>query len=339
MLKHLTTLCLLIALANFSRAQQVFYHTSFEIDSSRFCDYVSGNSPDSTDSSFEDFFPDMFTAGYSCDIFSPCNITSFLNFNVPVNSFGQQYPHSGNNYTGLYVASFGSPNNTEGREYFAIKLTSKLKSYKYYKIEYYVSVGDFMRYTTLPPQIYYSADSFMMPTQPEPAWLYYSNINYSKVLCFDSTAHLNTDDWIKIEGIFHPEGNEQYLYVGNFFKDADSPIDYINYPNAFSEMPYYYVDDLTLYELDSTYVGIEENSNINISINPNPASENVTITLPPNTNKAELFVYTVQGQLLSQTQLNCTQTINTSNLTNGLYLFVIQSNENIIGREKVIVTH
>lgn len=145
--------------------------------------------------------------------------------------------------------------------------------------------------------------------------------------------------WTKVEGVFKSvTGNEQYIYIGNFYNDADTPYS-ILYPGNSPHWPnvYLYIDDISLVECEG--VGLQENQSSLISIYPNPAAENVTIPLPPNTNKAELLVYTIQGQLLSQTQLTGTQTINTSNLANGVYLFVIQSNGSIVGREKVVIAH
>jgi hypothetical protein len=150
--------------------------------------------------------------------------------------------------------------------------------------------------------------------------------------------------WVPVTGIFRATGNEQYLYIGNFLVDSQYPVVELDTLQGMNgcDYTYFFIDDVSLYEykepcnLPLTTSEIKQNP---IAIYPNPAAENVTITLPPNTNKAELLIYTVQGQLLSQTQVFGTQTINTSNLANGMYLFVIQSNGNIVGREKVIIAH
>lgn len=145
------------------------------------------------------------------------------------------------------------------------------------------------------------------------------------------------DGWQKVEGYYKAEtGEEEYIYIGNFNNFVNTPLTVIWPGIEPLEYIYFYIDDISLVECDG--LDMTETAPANISIYPNPAVENVTITLPPNTNKAELFIHTVQGQLLSRTQLIGTQTITTSNLTNGLYLFVIQSNGEIIGREKVIVS-
>jgi hypothetical protein len=168
---------------------------------------------------------------------------------------------------------------------------------------------------------------------------------YDSVQVFQNPNVLITDTvgWVQVAGEFKAKGNEVFLYIGNLFYDSlyvATPL----YPQAndtiYCGFSYLFIDDVSLNEIENPCtMGTIENSNIPISIYPNPAVENVTITLPPNTNKAELLIYTMQGQLLSQAQLNGTQTINTTNLANGLYMFVIQSNGNIVGREKVIIAH
>jgi hypothetical protein len=150
---------------------------------------------------------------------------------------------------------------------------------------------------------------------------------------------------VPISGAFKAKGGEKYLYIGNLLKDqyyTAIPIPPNSNPDStYCQNSYFFIDDVSLYETNEPckFVGLKEIKKEHIKIYPNPAAENVTIALPPNTNKAELFIYTMQGQLLSQTQILGTQNISTGNLANGLYLFVIQSNGNIVGREKVIIAH
>ncbi len=254
------------------------------------------------------------------DLFSTCYVGG-----VPNNYFGYQQPKDGAAYVGAF--SYINYGQYDEREYLAVKLLDSLKGDMNYCFRMYVSVSNKYRWPISSIGAYFSPDSINLYT--------YSPLPYFPQIENDSNNFINyTTNWQLISGSFKAQGGEHYLYIGNF-RDSTNTIcqSYAPYHTA----TYIYFDDISLVECEG--VGIEENTTPKNAIYPNPAAENVTIALPPNTNKAELLIYTVQGQLLSQTQIADTQTINTSSLANGMYLFVIQLNGNIIEREKIIIAH
>jgi hypothetical protein len=334
MLKHLATLCMFLVCALQSKAQlNLVPNGSFNEDNT--C--VTGISQIHFAKPW--FSPTQGTP----DLFDECTQSTAVG--IPSNVLGYQYPRTGNSYAGLHAHV---SNTVENREYIAVKLISPLDPTKTYHFTMYCSLSDIYYdqyvlltgqgqpvydgvYTTSSIGVYFSADSIFQNN-----WLTLPYI--PQILNPESNIIDSISGWKKIEGIYTPTiGGEQYIIIGNFKNNANTPYtelyDGLTGPNII----YFYIDDVTLIEHDGT--GLTELKGKAVSIFPNPAAENVTITLPSNTNKAELLIYTAQGQLLSQTQISSTQTINTSSLANGLYLFVIQSNGKTIGREKVIMAN
>lgn len=317
MLKHLTILCLFIALAAQSTAQvNLVYNGSFE--------YIK-RCPQSYEpiyTAFGWFWP----SHGSSDLFNAC-----AGFNgVPDNPFGYQNAQHGIGYCG--GIHYDDQGQYDTRENIAGTLIQPLKQNHYYCFKMFVCLAENSNYFISSLGAFFSPDSLYIDI--------FDHLPYQPQVENNATNFItDTAKWKLIEGGFTAEGGERYIYIGNFRNNAQTPALYPPIPPIQGvNFAYIYFDNVQLYECDSL-VDIEETQNNPISIYPNPAAENVTITIPPGTNKAELLIYTVQGQLLSQAQLSNIQTINTSILANGLYLFVIQSNGNIVGREKVIITH
>jgi hypothetical protein len=71
---------------------------------------------------------------------------------------------------------------------------------------------------------------------------------------------------------------------------------------------------------------------------PNPAQDFVSIQLPENYTHAQLSIYNLTGQLISKNQITQpNQQIPITELGNGIYIFVIQTKDKIIGRQRVVV--
>lgn len=86
--------------------------------------------------------------------------------------------------------------------------------------------------------------------------------------------------------------------------------------------------------------GIEEleEDDFSLFVYPNPAEEYVSIDLPIMYNKGTVQIYNMQGQLVSQKQITQpNQQIPISELGNGMYIFVIQNGDKVIGRQRVML--
>lgn len=364
MLKHLAILCLFIALADQSNAQvNLVPNGSFEecyvcdksmlwggqifIDSIHVIPYIKDwFSPKATPDRFSSTVEITNGSLLVCEVIthgdSACK--------PPNTGWGFQYPRTDSSFIGLITfggdeAHYLPPtDNNRYREWLGVKLKDTLKANVCYEFTMYVARAERSNRIVSSIGAFFSSDSlvenmfFEPQTTPVPFDSSLVQIQHNPWETIYET------DWTPITGIFRATGNERYLYIGNFLIDSQYPIvdlDTLQDVNYCYDS-YFFIDDVSLYEYKEPCnlpLTIEESKKSTIPIYPNPTAENVTIALPSNTNKAELLIYTMQGQLLSQTQLTGTQTINTSNLANGFYLFVIQSNGSIVGREKVIITH
>jgi len=92
------------------------------------------------------------------------------------------------------------------------------------------------------------------------------------------------------------------------------------------------------------YKGIQQPINIEgfssaskFSLFPNPANDKVVIELPNSMQQANLVVHDLAGRLILQKQLNVNlTTLNTSVLTEGIYIFTLFNNESISSAKLVI---
>jgi hypothetical protein len=92
---------------------------------------------------------------------------------------------------------------------------------------------------------------------------------------------------------------------------------------------YFYV---TNFFIDSDPVGIEEVESNNISVYPNPANNYVNVNA--NSNISNVEVYTISGQKVADFTANGTQAvISTSNLSNGMYLMRINTENGTINKK------
>jgi hypothetical protein len=324
MLKRVTILCLFVCFALGVRAQgTLVYHTSFEIDSSDYCRHGGGSSLDSL--RLENFYNDIFTAKNSVDIYSYCDTPLYKN-NIPENFYGFQYPFNENNYIGLVVASdtINVSQSKNYREWVGINPHYNFKNNKFYNIEFNISLGDTSGLYSISPQVYFSSDSISY--QNHSFDTDFNLIDNSKIALIDtSIIYSDTINWVKVNAIYKSNGQEKYIYLGNFlrseytkweFKDGYVPL--INRSSA-----YFYIDDLSIYELDSVTSVKEDNHIEHLSIYPNPAQDFVSTNIPRNHQNLQLRIFNLTGQLISQKQITGSQPIPITELGNGMYIFVV----------------
>lgn len=333
---------LLVAIA--ARGQgNLVYHTSFEIDPINYCSHSSINAPFQS-TRLENFYDDIFTVLNSVDIFSPCdtftvngNPYQYSN-NIPLNIGGFQYCFAGVNYIGLVVGgdTVNLPSGKYYREWVGINPNYDFIKNKFYKVVFYISVGDTSGVYSMPPQVYFSADSIYYESGGTAD---FTTINYNKVSTIDtSVIYRDTVNWMPITETFKSNGEEKYLYLGNFFDYKHTKFEYTNdYVPLFSKpFSYFYIDDLSVYELDSV-VNVPETPAPAITIYPNPATNSVSIDIPINYTNQQLYIYNLTGQLVATKPVQPNQPVPIAELNAGIYIFAVQSNNTLIGREKVVV--
>ncbi|UPT66715.1 MAG: T9SS type A sorting domain-containing protein [Sphingobacteriales bacterium JAD_PAG50586_3] len=275
--------------------------------------------------------PDAFAVDF-CNVYLNSNIIA-----VPTNYWGHQLPRTGKNYAGLY---FLLDNDYPDREYIQVHLSEKLKPGVVYCVSYYISMSDAQSCLAIRGfEAYFSPDSIYIEDTPPvfPILTFPAQISVD-TLVSDSIS------WVEISGYFMAQGDEEYMLIGNFKPQNQVQRIIINddLPNKGA---YYYIDDVSVIECDSL-VGIEENIiDYRLEVYPNPAYDFVSIELPKSYNQAQLNIYNLTGQLIAQKQLlQSTNSVGIpsgqipiSDLGNGMYIFVVQSGGEVVGRHRIVV--
>jgi len=214
---------------------------------------------------------DCFKVSGSPDIFNICyNDSSFAG--VPANFFGVQYARTGNSYIGedfglFYINVIDSTFNDSTfnlAEILGATLKSNLIANKKYCANFYVSLGN--RRTNIAmdgismlflsdsiPEIHFEPVLDSVLTQ-------YPQMEHPQINNPSGNIIDDTVNWVKVEGEFVANGNEKFIYIGNFKRLNDihwKIIPAINpYPGTEA---YYYIDDVSVYPCDapvySAYAG------------------------------------------------------------------------------------
>lgn len=295
-----------------------------------------------TNDNFDETIQNWFAAIKSPDIYNYCDdLADGINCSVPFNFCGFQYPYEGNGYAGLFNLILGQNFQTSNpgsnqREWIGVRLPNTLLQNAIYCVGYFVSLADTSFITTIPPQVYFSADSINIAVGQYPSFPDYQN-NHLAVL--SNNMVYDTINWTKVSGDYIATGDERYMYIGNFFDYQNTPWDTIRNNSDLNDfiVAYFYIDSISLVKCGM--VGVEENNTFEkIIIYPNPAQDFVSIKLPDNHTQAQLSIYNLTGQLISQKQIKQpNQTIPIPELDNGMYIFVFQNQDKVIGRQRVVV--
>ncbi len=174
------------------------------------------------------------------DIFNECS-TSWIT-DVPTNFFGEQAPITGAGYSGLYC----KVENSEYREYLQAPFTEPMEAGKFYYIGFYVSLAD--NYCAVQNiGAYVSVDP--------PGGFFTTHINAIPQI-ESNFGYLNdTDSWVLISGCYQAQGGENYITIGNFHPDSETPLD----PVCGGGLSYYFCEDVEVLKN-----GIEGNFSVDL---------------------------------------------------------------------------
>lgn len=154
------------------------------------------------------FLTHWFIVTDSPDLYSTCQplVNPYGNF------YGKQVPLSGETYPGAAVYI---NNGSNSREYFGVKLQSKLIAGVEYCVSFYVSLADTCDYAINNIGCLFT-QTIPVPTGPG------NIINISPQILNNGISNPLTSKtvWTKIEGSFIAQGGEQYLTIGNFSEDS-----------------------------------------------------------------------------------------------------------------------
>jgi gliding motility-associated-like protein len=166
----------------------------------------------------------------SSDLFNACGNPSMAG--VPDNAIGNQAAQTGVGYGG-FIGRWSSPANY--REYLMVQLSSPLIADAWYYVTFYLSVADsgcgiehVGAYFSNGPV--FQGNFFTLPFTPQVE----SNDGFIS----------ESNGWELIGGCFQAVGGEQYITIGNFHDDSETPLD----PACSGSYNYFYIDDVSVTE-------------------------------------------------------------------------------------------
>lgn len=165
------------------------------------------------------------------DIFNACG--NFGQAGVPDNFAGNQSAHGGNGYAGVYVKSPG----TVYREYLQASLVEPLTAGARYSVSFYVSQAEFGCASE-------NVGIYLSASDPN---LFGTGVLQVTPQVTSNLGFLNDlENWTLVTGCFTAEGGEQFVTIGNFASDLQTPLE-LPCTDMWS---YYYIDDVSLVEIN-----------------------------------------------------------------------------------------
>ncbi len=224
------------------------------------------------------------------DYFHACSY-GLSNWWTPFNVGGYQVPHTGVAHAGIYL--FYGP---EYREYIGTTLSNELQSAHWYHLTFYVSLGNGSRYATDLLGACVLKDTCICDHTTIPIQ---HLLEYTPQVCNPRGRVLSdTLAWMEVSGTFRAEGGEKFLIIGDFYRDEDNTLLLVGDTNQYP-ICYYFVDDVSLVEVDSVNRIPDIRRAIKTSVSPNPSSDHTwlyfTEALP---GEAVFELFSLTGDLV-----------------------------------------
>jgi hypothetical protein len=187
------------------------------------------------------FSPNATTLAQKASYFNTCATNSI--FVIPYfDGTDYRQPHTGNAFGGNLWSY--TPGNNNLRKYITTSLTNSLVTNNYYYISFYAST--FLRgfkYAINNLGAYVSAG---VPYNSNPNAV----LNYTpQIIKYGNPIINDTINWIKIDGIYLANGNENYITIGNFMDDINTDTAFIG--SGFYGASNYYIDDVSVINIST----------------------------------------------------------------------------------------
>jgi OOP family OmpA-OmpF porin len=265
--------------------------------------------------------------GGSPDYFNACFNFQFQSFSIPSNFLGYQMARTGNAYIGIgiwekdYVLS----------EYIQIKFRESLKEHHHYLFECFLNRAEMTRYATANFGVHFSIDSvYYAPFEILPL--------VPQIVNSPNNILADTMDWISFTGTFLASGGERFIILGNFndsTQSVDTAYQYYGSSNH-RDGAYYYIDDVSLIDLDSTLAVKENETMAQVELFPNPASN--VLNIKCNAPYQQYSIIDIKGNPLIQNSINKQEQlqIDITALPSGFYVISFLNKQGYITREKFV---
>lgn len=179
------------------------------------------------------------------NIYNTCsNISGLIPPNAGIRYDSYQAPRSGDGYTGLFV---WRNDNVNVNEYIAAPLIDKLEKSKQYYGRFYVSpdlTNSMLSWCYTDAVGLALSDTFYLREIGGHDYLAMSPVIENRGILIKDTLH-----WTKISGCFVANGDEKYVYIGNFRPDNETLVE-ISDPNIQPYYSYFYLEDVLIQAFD-----------------------------------------------------------------------------------------
>jgi hypothetical protein len=298
--KRIITL-LLVIIANFCFAQNLVLNPSLEQYAECPNNYNQIN--------YADFWSAGCEYNTSSEYFNMCALNNPNSIPLITYPLINIKPRTGNGFAGFLLYAKAIINNTilmsEVREDVSGKFKTKLTPNKCYNTSFYIRFYgyysycfsnsiNYVNFASNKVSAYISEDSIIYPTAGYTnIYQLHPQINYHGSVLNDTT------NWVKIEGNFIAQGNEQFIHIASFV--PDDSINLYLLPNLISQIDstfmcsYYLIDDVAVYPCDAPIYEADAGMETCVDI-----GNNVTI----GTSRRDEYLYwwyDMQGNLLDTT--------------------------------------
>ncbi|MFM2224741.1 MAG: hypothetical protein RJA07_943 [Bacteroidota bacterium] len=312
MIKKILIVILLMVGYKFSFSQNLILNPSFE-------DHWGGVCIPSHSIVFYDTFNT--TDPFGCTIKDWIRISEspdgfwYNGYDFPANSYTKYiYPHSDSVCVGGVF--FTKLANTL-REIIEGKLTKPLTVNHHYQFSMYVQLFDTMHVTNAGKIVGTNSFSALFTDTMIPSHLDLPIQNYTPQVQIN-TMVTDTQHWVLLIDTFIANGGEQFVSIGNFKLDSQTQFVLVDSQSNLPEAAYYFIDDVSLIDLDE--VGIEEVERNKLVVYPNPTTNELTINID-NVQLKTIDITDVLGrkQNIKYSILNNQYLIDVSSLSSGIY--------------------
>ena len=249
---------------------------------------------------------------------------------IPINTFGTSYPTLGNAYSGIYVFN----KSGETKEYISQQLASPLKTDTVYCLSFFTTRADRLPFAIKTLGAYFSVNT--------PTLITNQYLNATPQVSNTSFFLTDTINWVEIQGCFTALGGEQHITIGNFNSNANTDTLRIQSTNpltgAGTDLAYYYIDSVTLWQNNFPTFIKEELKDKIVSVYPNPAKDVINFKFANATEKRKVELYDAVGELvLSEDVSTQNSSLNIHHLANGIYFYRILFNGNTVNTNKIVI--
>lgn len=167
------------------------------------------------------------------DYYNSCSII----MNVPKNVMGQQDALSGHGYVGMYLFDKGNY-----REFLTAKFDEPMIKERWYVIKLWAALSENSGLCT---------DAFEFVIGKNRPDIDSTDLEKIKPQVINSPGnYADSYDWKMICGLYLAEGGEQYITMGNFKNNSNTPLKIVN--KEAGEFSYYFIDNFTVESLNDS---------------------------------------------------------------------------------------